>query len=281
VSESVAEHNRRMWDRLAEAGHVFTQPRGGLPRRPGAIRRMIDPHDRLEAMDLRGADVLVIAGGGGWDAIGFAELGANVTLLDISERQLDTVRRLAARRRARPSLEQGDMNDLSRFGRATFDLVWHMHSLVFVSEPERVFREVARVLRAGGTYWTGTMHPMAMRMYEGWTGTGWTLRNPYAEPGPIRYEDDTWDDGRIRVDAPTIEYGHTIERLVNGIAAAGLLVDGLWEYTPDPAADPRPGSSEHVEATFPAYVEIRARKGRVRLRRYAVASRRDPVPRQR
>ncbi len=39
--------------------------------------------------------MLSLAGGGGWDAVLFAELGATTTLLDISKRQLATVRALA------------------------------------------------------------------------------------------------------------------------------------------------------------------------------------------
>lgn len=264
MADPISEHNRQMWDRLAEAGHAYTRPRGRLPRDPRATRLCVDPHDRLAGASLQGADVLVLAGGGGWEAVAFAELGAGVTLFDISEGQLATVRRLAQRRRARVAFEQGDMKDLSRFRRASFDVVWHMHSLVFVDEPEAVFRGVGRILRAGGVYRTETMHPIAIRMYEGWTGTGWTMRSSYDDPGPIPYEDETWSDGAVVVDAPTIEFGHTIERIVNGIAAAGMLVDGLWEHTPDPVQDPEPGSSEHVEATFPAFVEIRARRGPVR-----------------
>lgn len=265
MSDPVSEHNRRMWDRLAEAGHPFTRPAGRLPRDPAAVRRRVDPDDRLAGVALGGASVLVIAGGGGWDAVAFALLGARVTLLDISQRQLATVERLARRRGAPVELVRGDMKtDLFRIRRASFDVVWHMHSLVFVDEPEPVFGGVARVLRAGGTYRTSTMHPIAIRMYEGWTGTGWTMRSPYHDTGPIPYADMTWSQGDVVVEAPTLEYGHTVERIVNGIAAAGMVVDGLWERTPHPVADPEPGSSEHVEATFPAFLEVRARKARPR-----------------
>lgn len=260
MTKSVSEHNREMWDRLADAGYVYTRPQGRLPRSEPGLRRKLDVHGILDGVSLEGKKVLVLAGGGGWHPIIFAKLGASVTCLDISPRQLATVDDLATRNDAQVKLEEGDMTDLSRFRRSSFDLVWHVHSLVFTDEPEKVFRDVSSVLKMGGVYRMDTMHPFGFRMYEGWTGTGWTMRTPYHDRGPIKFSDDMWDDGAVRVEAPTLEYGHTVERIVNGIAAAGLVVEGLWEYTPDPQADPEPGSDGDVEATFPIFLEVSARK---------------------
>lgn len=264
VSRSVSEHNREMWERLADAGYAYTRPQGRLPTSESGLRRYVDLHGVLKSTDLDGAKVLVLAGGGGWHPIVFAKLGAKVTCLDISPKQLDTVARLARKKGVKVTIEEGDMADLSRFRDSSFHVVWHVHSLVFAEHPETVFREVGKVLKANGIYRTETMHPFGFRMYEGWTGTGWTMRTSYHDPGPVEFSDPFWDDGKVRVEAPTLEYGHTIERIVNGIVGAGMAVDGLWEYTPDPVSDPTPGSDEHVEATFPIFVEVSARKLRAK-----------------
>lgn len=228
------------------------------------MRRFIDPNDRLVEVELEGTRVLALAAGGGWDPVVFAKLGAAVTLLDISGRQLRTVRDLAKREGVALRFVRGDMRDLSRFPPASFDLVWHCHSLVFVREARRVFREVGRVLAPGGTYVMSTMHPTTLRLYGTYQSGAWAPRSSYFDDGAIPYrtvEDHTWEFGKTRVVAPTIEFGHTFETIVNGMSAAGLQVDGLWElspYEPDPAA--APGSDEHLEMLFPAFVEVRARK---------------------
>ena len=262
--DRVVEHNRRMWDRLARAGIPYTRPVGRPPRSRDGMRRFMDPRGRLRGVKLDGARVLALAAGGGWDAVIFAKLGADVTLLDISTRQLRTVRELAKREQAGLRFVHGDMRDLSRFKPASFDVVWHCHSLVFVREAPRVIREVARVLAPGGTYLLSTMHPTTLRLYGTYRDGGWRPRTSYFDRGPVPHytvEDATWDFGQTKVYAPTIEFGHTFETIVNSLSRSGLVVDGLWEFSPNPPnPNAEPGSDDHLELLFPAFIEVRARR---------------------
>jgi len=174
--DDVAAHNQRMWDRLSAAGIPYTRPQGTPPKTAAAKRRFLDPNDRLAGLPIKGQRVLALAGGGGWHPVLFAELGARTTVLDISARQLKTVRDLARSRDVKLRLVQGDMRDLSAFADGSFDIVWHSHSIVFVPDAARVIAEVGRVLAPGGVYRASTMHPVTLRMYGTWTGTGWRLR---------------------------------------------------------------------------------------------------------
>ena len=258
--DAVADHNRRMWDRLANAGIEYTRPQGTPPASARGKRRFVDPRDRLHGMELRGKRVLCLAGGGGWSPVLYAELGAEATVFDISARQLRTVRELAGRRGVKVKAVQGDMRDLSRFADGAFDLVKHHHSLVFVPDAERVIAEVGRVLASGGTYLASTMHPVTLRMAEGWTGTGWRLKQGYFEDGAVPYEDAVWESSGVSVEARTLEYGHRISDLVNATAAAGMAVDGLWEWSPGNGSGGPPGSDDDLERQMPAFLEWRARK---------------------
>ena len=259
--DAVAEHNQRMWDRLADAGIPYTRPQGTPPRDAMGKRRFLDEltYGRIKGIMLDGKRVLSLAGGGGWDAILFAELGADTTLFDLSPRQLRTVRALAKKRGTKLRVVQGDMRDLSAFPDAAFDLVYHHHSLVFVPDPAKVIREVARVLAPGGGYVFSTMHPVTLRMYETWTGTGWTFKQRYFDNAPVPVRDATWAFDDVSVEAPTLEYGHRISDLVNACVRAKLVVDGLWEWSPGDAGGP-PGSDDDLESYLPAYIAIRARR---------------------
>jgi SAM-dependent methyltransferase len=266
--DPVSEHNRRFWDRWARAGGEYTRPVGSLPKSAAGVRRLIDPRQRLKDVRLRGARVLALAAGGGWDAVGFVRLGASVTLLDISGRQLATVRDLARRilsRAERSALDivQGDMKkDLRALPDASFDVVWHCGSLMFVDDVEAVLSQIGRTLARSGTYVTAIMHPATMRLYGTWTGTGW---NPRPYPGDTLTPTEPWTlHGRAY--GRTIEHAHTVETLVNALASSRMVVDGLWELSrweaelTRPPRRPEPGSDEHLETLFPALVEVRARK---------------------
>jgi SAM-dependent methyltransferase len=151
------------------------------------------------------------------------------------------------------------MRDLSVFKEGSFDLVYHHHSLVFVPDADRVIREVARVLAPGGTYMFSTMHPVTLRMYETWTGTGWGFKQRYFENGPVPAKSATWEFDDVKVEAPTLEYGHRFSDLVNACVRAKLVVDGLWEWSPGDAGGPR-GSDDDLESFLPAYIAVRARR---------------------
>jgi len=269
--DDVAEHNRRMWERLAAAGIPYTRPQGTPPRDPRAKRRFLDEltDGQLKGLRLAGRRVLSLAGGGGWDAILFAELGAETTLVDLSSRQLATVRRLARQRGTKLRFVQTDMRDLSVFPDGAFDLVYHHHSLVFVPNAARVIREVARVLAPNGTYVFSTMHPVTLRMYETWTGTGWGFKQRYFANAAVPVKDATWEFDDVKVHAPTLEYGHRIADLVTACGRAGLVVDRMWEWSPGDAGGP-PGSDNELERYLPAFIAIRAR------RRVARAASRSP-----
>lgn len=277
--DAVAQHNQRMWDRLAAAGIPYTRPQGAPPSDARGKRRFLDrlTYGRIRGIALEGKRVLSLAGGGGWDAILFAELGAATTLFDLSARQLRTVRALARERGTTVRAVQGDMRDLSRFADGSFDLVYHHHSLVFVPDAARVIREVARVLAPGGTYVFSTMHPVTLRMYETWTGTGWTFKQRYFDDGPVPFKDATWDFDEVKVEAPTLEYAHRLSDLVNACVRAKLVVEGLWEWSPGNDRGER-GSDDDLESYLPAYIAIRARRLPVRasLARPTAASRSRP-----
>lgn len=248
-----------MWEMLAQAGIPYTRPQGTPPRTRAGMRRFLDPRQRLEGVHIEGARVLALAAGGGWHAVLFAELGADTTLFDISERQLQTVRELAESEGVALRFEQGDMKDLSRFHDGTFDVVWHAHSLTFVDDAQKVLLEVGRVLAPRGTYVMSTNHPTSLRLRGTWDGHGWSPRRPYSDDSAVPSSDWTYD-GRV-VAGPTLEYGHRIETIVNGLAAAGMIVDGLWELNEHhPPPNPELGSDEHLDTLFPNTLEVRARK---------------------
>jgi ubiquinone/menaquinone biosynthesis C-methylase UbiE len=262
--DSVAEHNLKMWERLARIGMNYTRPRGRLPKTRAGMRRFMDPRGRLKGIRFDGKRVLGLAAGGGWDPVIFAKLGALTTVFDISPTQLRTVRELARRQKVKLRLVRGNMKDLSVFKDASFDVVWHCHSLVFVDDARRVLEEVGRVLAPGGTYLLSTMHPTTLRLYNTWTGTGWNPKLSYFVDKPMPYVsewDATWTYGNLSVVAPTIEYGHRFETIVNGMVAGGMVVDGIWEFSPGPPEpDAEPGSEGHLDKLFPAFIEVRGRK---------------------
>lgn len=253
--DEIAKYNRRRWKALVEADALFTRPALGLDT--AAAREMVDPEGRLGSV--AGKDVLCLASGGGQQSVAFALLGARVTVFDLSEDQLRRDREAAAHYGVEIETRQGDMRDLSCFAAAAFDIVYHGYSLGFVPEARAVFRQVARVIRAGGIYCFGCANPFSVGLSgRDWNGEGYTLRRPYLDGAEVTYEDQDWvydRGGRDPWIPPTREYRHTLSTLIGGLIGQGFLILHVSDYTdiePDPQAEP--GTWDHLISVAPPWL---------------------------
>src|SRR5262245_32041791 len=156
--DDIARYNIDRWRALARAGAIFTQPDFDLDKY--SARDRLDPLGKLG--DVAGKEVLCLACGGGQQSIAFALLGANVTVADLSEEQLQRDADAAARYELKLNLLQMDMRDLSSLNESSFEVVWHGYSLNFVPGVCEVFLQVARVLRPGGIYRLNCANPAFM-----------------------------------------------------------------------------------------------------------------------
>ena len=255
--DDIAQYNIQRWDAMVRARAVFTRPY--LDLTPDSAQALLDPDSQIG--EIAGKQVLCLASGGGQQSAAFALLGAEVTVFDLSPAQLQRDLEAAAHYQLAIKTEQGDMRDLGRFERGTFDLVYHAYSLNFVPDARAVFRQVARVLRPGGQYWFNCANPfLAGLTARDWDGTGYPLNRPYVDGAAITYDDEPWVfRGELPHEAIAgpIEYRHTLSTLINGLAENGLVVTRLAEETLGmPDASAAPGTSEHFTAVAPPWLRF-------------------------
>lgn len=220
----VFDRVERNIDRLAENDVNWSHPataeqlqraREGNPGLPFGMNDTI-PMGWLG--DLRGRKVLCLAGAGGLQAPLLACAGAEVTVLDLSERMLDKDRGIAAREGLSIRIEHGNMCDLSRFADGSFDLVLNPPSLFYVPDVMPVFREVYRVLKKGGSFIMTSFNPIAYICdYDDVLGCYKAVnRMPYRST-------DHADQG------DWVEYGHTMESYIGGQLECGFVLTGYKE----------------------------------------------------
>ena len=136
--------------------------------------------------------MLCLAGAGGLQAPLLACAGADVTVVDISDKMLDKDRELAKSENLSIEIVKGNMCDLSQFSNDTFDMVINPPSLMYVPNLDVVFDEVYRVTKTGGEF-------------------------IIMAPNPINYLCD-W-----------VEYGHTMEEYLGGLLKSGFVINGYKE----------------------------------------------------
>jgi len=254
--DDLAQFNKSRWEELAAANVDYSRP--ALALDADSSRSLVDPHGVMG--DVRGKKVLCLASGGGQQSAAFALLGADVTVLDLSETQLERDRLALAHYNLSATLEQGDMRDLTRFADNTFDLVWQAFSINFIHDPILVFREVRRVLKPGGLYHVEWHNPfLAGINSDSWNGQGYILKNQYRD-GEIVFDSPYWEfddlDGTPRKIEGPQEFNHKLSTMINGLIGEGFILRGVWEQAPfgDPTAEP--GSWKYFLSIVPLYLGL-------------------------
>ena len=259
LMDDLAQFNMERWNALARAGIEYTVPYLDMDK--SAARRLVDRNGLIGDVD--GKDVLCLAAGGGQQSAAFALLGATVTVLDLSEIQLERDREAARHYGLEIRTLQGDMRDLSRFKSDSFDLVWHAHSINFVPDAVAVFAQAARVLRRGGVYRLSCANPYFQNVEPSdWNEGGYRLWDTYGD-GELSIADPHWEfadpDGENqRVRGPR-EFRHTLTTLINGMIGQGFRLVRVGEYgagegESDAGAEPR--TWEHFKSVAPPYLDF-------------------------
>jgi SAM-dependent methyltransferase len=238
---STTSANREAWDRLASdsrfAGAV------DLPSDPSAA---LDEWVRAEGV--RGKAVLCLGAGGGRQGPLFAQAGADATVVDFSERQLDHDHRAAATRKLNLRTVCASIDDLRTLGAASFDLVVQPVSSCYVPDVQRVYAEVARVLRSGGLYVVQHKQPASLQ-----AGEDYRIVQPCSEGAALA------PSTAEHREPGTVEYLHTLDALLGGLCRAGFVIEDVVEPPRADALAPA-GSAGHRAWFLPPYVKIKARR---------------------
>ena len=168
-----------------------------------------------------GKDVLEIACGGGQSAVYLATMGARVTAIDFSKAQLEHARAFARSKKVRVRFLEADAQDLSMLDDGNFDIAFSAYALGFVEDIRRTFREVARVLRAGGLFAFSWMSPLFAIMEEG----GLLVKRSYFDRTPIVFEEKKGTE---------VDFHRTYGDWHRAITDAGFIVTDILEPEPLP-----------------------------------------------
>ncbi|MFD5552492.1 class I SAM-dependent methyltransferase [Streptomyces sp. NPDC127068] len=229
-------HNRAAWDKYVQEGDEWTRPVSteDVERaRKGDWSTVLIGHESVDRSwlptDLTGKDVLCLASGGGQQGPILAAAGARVTVFDNSPGQLGQDRMVAERDGLDLRTVLGDMRDLGAFGDASFDVVFHPVSNLFVPDLAPVWRECFRVLRPGGSLLVGFLNPdVYLFDHEALDERGElnvVHKLPYSDVTHYSAEERATKFG---ADA-ALEYSHTLTAQIGGQLAAGFVLTGFTE----------------------------------------------------
>ena len=229
----VTRYNRKAWDHVADQGddlyHAMT-PEQIERAKAGEWRIRVTPTKAVPQdwiLPVKNQDVLCLAAGGGQQAPILAALGANVTVADLSEKQLQRDAEIADREGLAIKTVVADMASMPEMEDASFDLVINPCSVIFCPDVKPVWCEVHRVLKPGGRFITGFINPIyylfdAAKMDRG------KLKARHKIPYSDLQLDAEEREKLIGPDRP-LEFGHTLTDLIAGQLDCGFQITGFFE----------------------------------------------------
>ncbi len=248
---SAHDHNRQAWDARARAEERFT--------RPAPDEQFSDPLVVVDAAgwlgpSIAGRRVLCLAAAGGRQSALYAAAGAEVTVVDLSAEMLAIDRQVAAERGFSIRTIEASMDDLSAVSPASFDIVVQPVSTCYVPDVSAVYRQVARVIVAGGVYISQHKQPASLQASVEPSRRGYEIVEPYYRRGPLPASAPS-----SHREAGTLEFLHRLEELLGGMCRAGFSIEDVIEPL-HADASAAGGSFAHRSHYVAPYIRIKARR---------------------
>jgi len=252
------DHNAAVWDEWASTGCPWTIPctSEDIQRAKagdwGVYLTPIIPVPKewfapyLKNNSLTGCKILGLASGGGQQMPIFAVLGAECTVLDYSESQLQKERDVRAREGYAIEIVRADMTERLPFDDASFDLIFHPVSNCYVENVRHVWDECARVLRPGGLLLAGFSNGIDF-LFEDEHPLRVANKLPF---NPLRLSEKERE--RVLENDGAYFFSHTLEEQIGGQLKAGFRLTDLREDRD------RPDAAAAIAAYYPQYLLTRA-----------------------
>ena len=229
--------NEKAWDLEVDRGNHWTIPVDGksiAEAREGRIAMTLTPNRPVPSSwcDMIGHEVLALASGGGQQGPLLAASGRDVTVLDLSSRQLEQDERCARANGLTLRTVKADMGDLSAFEDESFDTVVNPVSLNFHPDIDKVYRQVHRVLRPGGVFMFAIANPV-MYMFDVKALERGRMRIRYTLPFSSEKSLSQRQRRHLVDSGDTFEYSHSLESIIGGVCRTGFVIRDFYSDTTD------------------------------------------------
>lgn len=229
----IVKHNKSAWDNYVDKNDRWTIPVKEKELeivRNGNWGIVLTPNKHVPKEwfpNLSGLKILGLASGGGQQGPILATLGADVTIFDNSEKQLQQDKIISDKFNLDIKTVQGDMKDLSVFADNSFDLIFNPCSIVFVDNVLPVWGECFRVLKPGGILMTGLINPIALQLDEE------SLKLVYKQPFSDLYSLPKEKLEELKEKNEALVFGHSLTDQIGGQLDAGFTLTAMFEDTWD------------------------------------------------
>ena len=228
------EINKDIWDKWSSDKCVWTVP---MSHDDFLSCKRNDYHIYLASQkpvpkewlsDMYGLKVLALAAGWGQQWPYFVANGAEVTVIDISEKQLEAEKYVAERENYNINIIQGDITCGLPFEDDYFDIIFNPVSNCYIESLDGVWSECNRVLKPKGKIMTGFPNPtiFLFKMIGGKAELKYEM--PYNP-----FKSLTSEERKILFKTDWAQFWHSFGKQIGGLVRSGFdIIDFYEDYYP-------------------------------------------------
>jgi len=180
------------------------------------------PHEWFPSFE--GKKILGLASGGGQQMPVFSLLGADCTIMDLSDKQLDSERIVAQREGYLIDIVKADMTEPFPFGDEEFDMIFHPVSNVYIEDVHHVWRECYRILKPGGLLLSGLCNGLIFAFSDYDNPLSISEKLPY---NPLKNPEQMAK--LVAKDHDSIQFSHNFNDQIGGQLKAGFVITDAYE----------------------------------------------------
>lgn len=222
--------NEQHWDKWVGEKCIWTLPithQEFIESQNGHIELYLTPLKKVPQnwlFPLKNKKVLCLASGGGQQSPMFIAGGAEVTVFDISSKQLASDKFVAEREGYNITLIKGDMTQKFPFEDESFDLIFNPVSNSYIEDVSHIWKECYRVLKHGGKLLAGFANPTIYLYKKGVSEYKLAYKMPFNPLTDLPEEELT-----SLSNTDGIQFGHSFAEQLAGQIDAGLMITGFYE----------------------------------------------------
>lgn len=178
--------------------------------------------------ELKGAELLGLASGGGQQGPVFVAHGANVTIMDLSDGQLANEKYVAERENYEVSLVKSDLSKPFPFQDQSFDIIFNPVSNCYIKDIQPMWNECSRVLKFNGILLMAFVKEEHFMFYPDFKNEN-ALISRFSLPfNSIRDLSDEQKQERLKEKLP-FNFSHTLTEQIGGLIKAGFEIVDIYE----------------------------------------------------
>lgn len=168
----------------------------------------------------------------GQDSISLSRLGAEVVGVDLSDKAIESAKKIAQQVATTTSFVCSDIYDLPNHLNKQFDIVFTSYGTIgWLPDLDKWAKVISHFLKPNGRFIFVEFHPVVWMFDDNFEKIGY---NYFNEKAIIETETGTYADKNAPISQDCISWNHSISEVINSLIKQGLTIDSFDEldYSP-------------------------------------------------